>query len=88
MGTVSYAVLSQTLQIFQVSKPNIRQFPSLEMPLGRRAFPNASPLPSTNSAARLRALFAGFVGTMEESDFSRPCIIGYGLFGLPDADHG
>ncbi len=52
------------------------------------AFPNASSLPSTNSAARLRALFAGFVGTMEESDFSRPCIIGYGLFGLPDADHG
>ena len=33
MGTVSYAVLSQTLHIFQVSKPNIRQFPSLEMPL-------------------------------------------------------
>jgi hypothetical protein len=32
MGTVSYAILSLTLQIFQVSKPNIRQFANLKMP--------------------------------------------------------
>ena len=45
------------------------------------------PPPSTGSAAGRPALFVGFSGTMEESDFSRPCIIGCGLFGLPDADH-
>ncbi len=61
---------------------------SVRRVLCRQVFPNASSLPSTNSAARLRALFAGFLGTMEESDFSRPCVISYGLFGLPDADHG
>src|SRR5258708_4638782 len=33
---------------------------------------------STDSAAVGTALFVGFPATMAESDFSRPCIIGYG----------
>lgn len=36
------------------------------------------PLPSTDSAARLLALFACFSGTISESDFSLPYIIGFG----------
>src|ERR1700751_1212898 len=36
-------------------------------------------LPSTNSAVDRSALFAGFAGTIDESDFFVPCIIGYGL---------
>jgi hypothetical protein len=32
----------------------------------------------TGSAAVGTALFVGFPATMAESDFSRPCIIGYG----------
>ncbi len=51
------------------------------------AFPSAPSLPSTGSAAGRPASFARFLGTMEDTDFSRPCIIGYGLCGLPDADH-
>src|SRR4249920_1697181 len=43
-----------------------------------RAFPSASALRSTNSAADRSALFAGFTATMASSDFPRPCIIGYG----------
>src|SRR6202521_5107948 len=35
--------------------------------------------PSTNSAADRSALFAGFAGTIDESDFFVPFIIGYGL---------
>jgi hypothetical protein len=35
-------------------------------------------LGSTDSAADRSALFVGFPATMAESDFSRPCIIGYG----------
>jgi hypothetical protein len=42
------------------------------------AFPLVSALGSTNSAADHSALFVGFPATMAESDFSRPCIIGYG----------
>src|SRR5256886_918671 len=42
------------------------------------AFPLASALGSTGSAAVETALFVGFPATMAESDFSRPCIIGYG----------
>jgi hypothetical protein len=39
-------------------------------------FPLASPLPSTPSAAVAPALFGGFDGTMELSDFLPPFIIG------------
>src|ERR1700731_3946734 len=46
--------------------------------LSWRAFPLASALRSTNSAADGSALFAGFTATMASSDFPRPCIIGYG----------
>jgi hypothetical protein len=46
--------------------------------LCRYAFPLASALRSTNSAADRSALFAGFTATMASSDFPRPCIIGYG----------
>src|SRR5215467_8016229 len=42
------------------------------------AFPLASALGSTGSAADCSALFVGFTATMAESDFPRPCIIGYG----------
>src|SRR6266436_9253674 len=42
------------------------------------AFPLAPALGSTGSAAVGTALFVGFIATMAESDFSRPCIIGYG----------
>ena len=42
------------------------------------AFPSASALGSTGSAAGCPALFVGFPATMAESDFPRPCITGYG----------
>src|SRR5262245_48996295 len=42
------------------------------------AFPLASALRSTDSAAVRTALFVGFPATMAESDFSPPYIIGYG----------
>src|ERR1019366_7637080 len=42
------------------------------------AFPAASALGSTGSAADRSALFVGFPATMAESDFPRPCVIGYG----------
>jgi hypothetical protein len=42
------------------------------------AFPLVPALGSTNSAADRSALFVGFPATMAESDFSGPCIIGYG----------
>jgi len=42
------------------------------------AFPSAPALGSTGSAADCSALFVGFVATMAGSDFSRPCITGYG----------
>ena len=45
---------------------------------GSTMFPSASALRSTRSAAGCPALFAGFIATMAESDFSRPCITGYG----------
>src|ERR1700724_4575231 len=46
--------------------------------LSWRAFPSVPALRSTNSAADRSALFVGFTATMAESDFSCPCIIGYG----------
>jgi hypothetical protein len=46
--------------------------------LRRPAFPSAPALGSTGSAAGFPALFVGFLATMAGSDFSRPCIIGYG----------
>ena len=49
------------------------------LPLTRR-------LPSIPSAADRPALFEDFLGTMHLSDFSAPFIVGYSLFGLPDAD--
>src|SRR5258707_2209014 len=42
------------------------------------AFPLAPALGSTGSAVAETSLFVGFTATMAESDFSRPCIIGYG----------
>src|SRR2546423_12110253 len=42
------------------------------------AFPLVPALRSTDSAADCSALFAGFIATMAGSDFSGPCIIGYG----------
>src|SRR5438445_9271364 len=42
------------------------------------AFPSASALGSTDSAAGCPALFVGFAATIAESDFPRPFIIGYG----------
>ena len=45
---------------------------------GWPAFPLVPALCSTHSAAGCPALFAGFIATMAESDFSRPFIIGYG----------
>src|SRR5262249_17216119 len=44
----------------------------------RFAFSLAPALRSTASAAGRPALFGGFVATMAESDFSCPCIIGFG----------
>ena len=41
-------------------------------------FPLAPALRSVGSAANRSALFADFPATMAESDFPRPCIIGYG----------
>ncbi len=43
-----------------------------------RALPLVSTLRSTGSAADRSALFVGFIATMAESDFPRPCIIGSG----------
>src|SRR5882672_11848989 len=42
------------------------------------AFPLASALRSTNSAADRSAAFAGFIATTASSDFLLPFIIGYG----------
>src|ERR1051326_1383240 len=47
------------------------------------AFPLASALRSTGSAAECSALFAGFLATMASSDFPRPYIIGVGLVAFP-----
>ena len=49
------------------------------LPLTRR-------LPSIPSAADRPALLEDFLGTMHLSDLSGPFIVGYSLFGLPDAD--
>src|SRR5438876_2890211 len=46
--------------------------------LSWRAFPSVPALRSTNSAADRSTLFVGFPATMAGSDFSGPCIIGYG----------
>src|SRR5262245_64265255 len=42
------------------------------------AFPLASTLRSTDSAADCSALFVGFPANMAESDFPHPYVIGYG----------
>src|ERR1051326_1048669 len=47
------------------------------------AFPLASALRSTGSAAERSALFAGFLATMASSDFPRPYIIGVGIVAFP-----
>jgi len=44
--------------------------------LCRFAFLSVPSLPSTGSAASFPALFAGFAGTIDESDSSIPYIIG------------
>ena len=53
--------------------------------LPRTALPLAPPLPSIASAAASSALFGDFTGTMGESDFPWPCIIGLRVR-LADAD--
>src|SRR6266481_9233636 len=53
--------------------------PCVRTVLCNSAFLLVPPLPSTDSAACCSALFAGFSGTTEGSDFFVPCIIGYGL---------
>src|SRR6516165_8769997 len=55
-----------------------RSRPCVRSVLCWRAFPLAPALGSTGSAAVGTALFVGFTATMAVSDFSRPCIIGYG----------
>ncbi len=47
------------------------------------AFPLAPALGSTDSAAGRPDLFVGFPATIAGSDFSRSCIIGYGLLTFP-----
>ena len=47
------------------------------------AFPVSKRLPSIRSAATAAALFADFLGTMHLSDFSCPCIIGFGPPAFP-----
>jgi len=44
-----------------------------------RAFLSVPPLPSADSAAGRPALFASFIGTIRGSDFSAPCITGFGI---------
>ena len=55
-----------------------RSRPCVRVRLCWRVFPLAPALGSTGSAAVGTALFVGFTATTAESDFSRPCIIGYG----------
>ncbi|PWB83863.1 MAG: hypothetical protein C3F11_04405 [Methylocystaceae bacterium] len=43
------------------------------------AFPTAPLLPSIRSASARADLFADFIGTISESDFSVPYITGFGL---------
>jgi hypothetical protein len=47
------------------------------------AFPLAPALRSTNSPAACAADFAGFIATTAGSDFSHPCIIGFGPPAFP-----
>jgi hypothetical protein len=46
-------------------------------------FPLAPALGSTDSADSCLSLFASFTATMAGSDFSSPCIIGFGLPAFP-----
>jgi hypothetical protein len=46
-------------------------------------FPLAPALGSAHSASGRPDLFVGFTATMAESDFSSPCIIGFGLPAFP-----
>src|SRR6516165_427075 len=50
------------------------------------AFLSTPLLPSTDSATGRPVLFAGFLGTIRESDFSTPYVIGFGGC-LPNAAH-
>src|SRR5258705_12688256 len=49
-------------------------------------FPSALSLRSTDSASGCPILFVSFIATVERSDFSGPCVIGFDSC-LPDADH-
>jgi hypothetical protein len=51
--------------------------------LDEAAFPLVAPLGSIDSAADRSALFADFIATMGASDWSRPCIIGFGARAFP-----
>ena len=54
-------------------------------------FPLVPALGSTTSAAGFPALFGGFFATMTESDFSSPCVTGFGYSprpGFARSDHG
>ena len=50
---------------------------------GLPGFPLGSVLGSIDSAGTEVPLFADFSATMTESDFSMPCIIGYGVPSFP-----
>ena len=50
------------------------------------AFPLAPALGSIDSADSCLSLFADLPATMAGSDFSSPCVIGFGSSSLPDAD--
>src|SRR5258708_38376034 len=49
-------------------------------------FPSVPPLRSTGSAPAPSGLFADFIASMDRSDFCGSFVIGFDLFGLPDAD--
>ncbi len=60
-----------------LSRLGVRRMP------GSIAFPSAPPLGSTNSAGSCPPLFAGFIATTKGSDFSCPCITGFGPPAFP-----
>ena len=72
----SMQVLDIAIEVLLVFRP--RQTIYARCVLCWPAFPLASALGSTGSAADRSALFVGFTATMAESDFLPPCFIGYG----------
>ena len=58
-------------------RPGVRRVPRSTV------FPSAPALGSIGSAGGRPPLFADFPATMAGSDFSRPCIIGFGLPAFP-----